>query len=156
MPTTKIKSRGDGDRARRERFPLPVSALYSPASPSTLIAPAQTDLRSRFQLCALMTSCPSVIILDFITLSSCGLKPSAGPQQLCYCGHRSKLQKCGIFGSVQSAPDPQTIPLCHSICGLNQNKKIFKIIIILKKSQTFYQQTPSGLYAHSRDDRPQL
>lgn len=74
----KKKSRRDGDGVRRERF-FPNYALRSPVPLLGFIAPAQTELRSRFQLCALMISCSSIIILDFITSSYCGLKPSVRP-----------------------------------------------------------------------------
>lgn len=63
----------------QDRRLVPNSALYGPTPPLSFIAPAQDELHSPSQLCALMTSCSSIIILDVITPCYCVLKPPISP-----------------------------------------------------------------------------
>lgn len=111
----------------------PNSAPCSPALPlcPACTTPAQAELRSQFHLGALVTSCPSLTILDFITAGYCGLKPPVRPAAALLLWSWVMTAEMQCFSSVQSTPSPnrsplttrEQSPLCHIIRVSTRGKK---------------------------------
>lgn len=107
----------------------PNSAPCSPALPlcPACTAPAQAELRSQFHLGALVTSCPSLTILDFITAGYCGLKPPVRPATLVmghHCGNAMFQLGAELSLSQQESTDnSRAVSLVPYYSCFNQGKK---------------------------------